>query len=84
MLGLTFSMITISKIECLEGLKGTATYLDSHPQYKRVKQQLLLKRERERKNGLFGSSYNYITIDDDSFRLNYIDTLPTPSYSKQL
>mgnify|MGYP007027692135 FL=1 len=77
-------MITISKIECLGGLKDTVIYLDSHPQYKRVKQQLLLRRERERKNGLFGSSYNYITIDDDSFRLNYIDTLPTPSYSKQL
>lgn len=76
-------MITISKIECLGGLKDTAIYLDSHPQYEKVKRQLLLRRGEERKNGLFGSSYNYVTIDDDSFRLNYVDTLPTPSYNKQ-
>lgn len=76
-------MITISKIECLEGLKGTATYFDSHPQYKKVKQQLLLRRERERKNGLFVSSYNYITIDDDSFHLNYVGTLPSSSNEQQ-
>lgn len=82
MLGLTFSMITISKIECLGGLKDTAIYLDSHPQYKKVKQQLLLRREEERKNGLFGSSYNYVIIDDINVRLNYTRTLPTPSYSK--
>jgi|GEM_PF-5508992 hypothetical protein len=82
MLGLTFSMITISKIECLGGLKDTAIYLDSHPQYKKVKQQLLLRREEERKNGLFGSSYNYVIIDDINVRLNYTGTLPTPSYSK--
>jgi len=77
-------MITISKIECLGGLKDTAVYLDSHPQYERVKHQLLSRREEERKNGLFGLSYNYVTIDEINFRLNCTGTLPTPSYSKQL
>ena len=49
MLGLTFSMITISKIECLGGLKDTAIYLDSHPQYKKCETTTLIKKRRRTK-----------------------------------
>lgn len=31
------------------GFKGTVVYPDSHPQYERVKRQLLLKRRRTKK-----------------------------------
>ena len=76
-------MIKISKIECLDGLKTTIIYFDSHPQYKSVKQQLLSRREIEQKNGLFSTSYNQIMIDNEDFNLNYAGELPTPSYSTQ-